>query len=48
MSCKSVDLMNSQMELPKLMSSTKCVMNVEKNGLPRILKPANEVTGDPY
>ena len=47
MSRKSVDIMHSWTEL-QLMSSIQCAMNVEKNGWPRILKPANEVTGDPY
>ena len=42
MSCKSVDIMLSWTELPK-MSSMKCAINVETNGRPRILKPANEV-----
>ena len=45
MSCKSVDLMNSQKELPKLMSSMKCAMHLKTNGWPLILKPANEVMG---
>ena len=45
MSCKSVDLMNSQKELPKLMSLMKCAMHLKTNGWPLILKPANEVMG---